>query len=232
MNTRFELVSHKLCPYVQRVAIALAEKGASFERIHIDLADKPDWFIAISPLARVPLLKVDGAVLFESAAICDYLDDTIGPRLHPGAPLARARHRAWIEFASSVLSAIGSFYSAPDAGAFDQRTLELKAKFATVETVFGEGPWFGGAHFSLVDAAFAPALRYFDVFDTIGGFGMFDATPKVSAWRGRLALRPSVIAAVTPDYPALLLAFVRTRRSHLAALHEAAFFTAPMAGRT
>lgn len=232
MSTALELVSHKLCPYAQRVAIALAEKGASFERIYIDLADKPDWFIAISPLAKVPLLKVDGAVLFESAAICDYLDDVIEPRLHPAAPLARARHRAWVEFASSVLSAIGGFYSAPDAGAFDQRRVELQTRFATLEAVLGDGPWFGGAHFSLVDAAFGPALRYFDVFDTIGDFGIFDATPKLDAWRARLALRPSVIGAVTPDYGALLLAFLTARRSQLATLIDAAFLTAPMAGRT
>lgn len=231
MTGRLELVSHKLCPYVQRVAIALAEKGAPFERIYIDLADKPDWFVAMSPLAKVPLLKVDGAVLFESAAICDYLDDVIAPRLHPAAPLARARHRAWIEFASSVLAAIGAFYGAADAAAFDQRRLDLKARFATVEAVLGDGPWFGGEHFSLVDAAFAPALRYFSVFDAIGDFGIFDATPKLDAWRVRLALRPSVIAAVTPDYPALLLAFVRARRSHLAALQAAAAATGPMAAR-
>lgn len=232
MNAPLELVSHKLCPYAQRVAIALAEKGAVFERIYIDLADKPDWFVAISPLAKVPLLKVDGAVLFESAAICDYLDDVIAPRLHPAAPLARARHRGWVEFASSVLSAIGGFYSAADAGAFDQRRLELKARFATLEAELGDGPWFGGAHFSLVDAAFAPVLRYFDVFDRIGSFGIFDGTPRLNAWRARLALRPSVIGAVTPDYPALLLAFLRARRSHLATLNDAVIFTAPVAART
>ena len=68
---KFQLVSHELCPYVQRAAIALAEKGVAFERADIDLAAKPDWFRAASPLGKVPLLLVDGgAVLFESAAIC------------------------------------------------------------------------------------------------------------------------------------------------------------------
>src|SRR5258708_40372906 len=70
------LVSHHLCPYVQRVAIALAERGIAAERVYIDLADKPAWFRALSPLGKVPLLKVDDAVLFESAVICEYLEDT------------------------------------------------------------------------------------------------------------------------------------------------------------
>jgi glutathione S-transferase len=39
-----ELVSHHLCPYVQRAAIVLDEKGIAFDRTYVDLADKPDWF--------------------------------------------------------------------------------------------------------------------------------------------------------------------------------------------
>ena len=51
-----KLISHKLCPYVQRAVIALTEKGVAFERIDIDLANKPDWFLKISPLGKVPVL--------------------------------------------------------------------------------------------------------------------------------------------------------------------------------
>ncbi len=46
MAAPLKLISHKLCPYVQRAVIALAEKGVPFERIDIDLANKPDWFLA------------------------------------------------------------------------------------------------------------------------------------------------------------------------------------------
>ena len=73
---RLTLVSHELCPYVQRAAIALDEKGVAFERVNVDLAVKPDWFLAISPLGKVPLLKVGDAVIFESAVILEYLEET------------------------------------------------------------------------------------------------------------------------------------------------------------
>src|SRR5258708_35355779 len=43
------LVSYDLCPYVQRAAIALSEKGVDFRRVDVDLSDKPEWFRAISP---------------------------------------------------------------------------------------------------------------------------------------------------------------------------------------
>ena len=58
MAAALKLISHKLCPYVQRAVIALTEKGVPFERIDIDLANKPDWFLKISPLGKVPVLLV------------------------------------------------------------------------------------------------------------------------------------------------------------------------------
>ena len=101
--TKLTLISHVLCPYVQRAVIALKEKGVDFERIDVDLADKPAWFLKISPLGKVPLLKVGDDVIFESAVIAEFLEDTVAPTLHPADPVRRADHRAWIEFASVVL---------------------------------------------------------------------------------------------------------------------------------
>ena len=116
MAASLTLVSHHLCPYVQRAAIALAEKGVPFERVNVDLSNKPDWFRAISPLGKVPLLRVrrddSEEVIFESAVILEFLEETEANPLHPADPLARARHRAWIEFGSAILNAIGRFYSA------------------------------------------------------------------------------------------------------------------------
>jgi glutathione S-transferase len=103
MTTQPVLVSHQLCPYVQRVAIVLAEKGADFERRDIDLSARPDWFLAISPLGKTPVLLTGDHALFESNVICEYLDDTLLPKLHPANALQRARHRAWMEFGSTSL---------------------------------------------------------------------------------------------------------------------------------
>lgn len=210
------LVSFDLCPYVQRAAIVLAEKGVPFARRDVDLAAKPDWFEAMSPLGKVPLLQVDGAVLFESAVIVEYLEDTQGPALHPADPLLRARHRAWMEMASSILADIWTIETTPDRDAFEAKAAALRAKFQRLETELGEGPYFAGARFSVVDAAFAPAFRYFDVFDRFVDLGTFAGLPKVQAWRRALAARPSVAGAVVPDYAARLEAFLRRQTSWLA----------------
>lgn len=67
-----KLVSFTTCPFVQRATLILLEKDVSFETEHISLANKPPWFLALSPRGKVPLLLVDGGVaLFESQAICE-----------------------------------------------------------------------------------------------------------------------------------------------------------------
>jgi glutathione S-transferase len=230
--SRLTLVSHHLCPYVQRAAIALTEKGTAFERVAIDLDAKPDWFKAISPLGKVPLLRVarpggGEAVLFESAVICEYIEETEpGPALHPSDAIERAEHRAWIEFASSVLSDIYAVYTTPDAAPFETKRQALAQKFARLEQVLGakpgSGPFFAGSRFSLVDAAFGPVFRYFDVFDTIADLGILTAKPKVAAWRRALADRPSVRSAVAADYPERLWRFLDAQDSHLRTMMRSA----------
>ena len=217
MNHRLTLVSHKLCPYVQRAAIVLAEKGIAFERVDVDLSNKPDWFLRVSPLGKTPVLLVDGEPIFESAVICEYLEDTMLPRLHPENPLHRARHRAWMEFGSAVLNTIAGFYNASDDKALQAKRAGLRNRFEHVEAALGEGPYFGGQHFSVVDAVFGPVFRYFDVFDGIADFGIFDLTPRIRDWRAALAARPSVRDAVDPAYPHLLRRFLAERRSALSA---------------
>ena len=218
------LVSHLLCPYVQRAAIALREKNVPFERIVIDLANKPQWFQDISPLGKVPLLKVrrpEGgeAVLFESNVICEYLEETQpGARLHPEDALTRAQHRAWMEFGSAILGDLWGYETTQDAAVFEQKRQALLAKFQRVEAALGEGPYFAGGSFNLVDAVFAPVFRYFEVFDAISDSHIFDSLPKVDAWRKALAVRPSVREAVVPEYPQHLMEFLKRHQAHLLTL--------------
>lgn len=221
---KLTLVSHFLCPYVQRAVIALKEKEVAFDRIYIDLDQKPDWFNEVSPLGKVPLLLIeqpgrDKAVLFESSVICEFIEETQpGRALHPDGSFDRARHRAWVEFGSSILGDIYAIETTPDAGVFAAKQRTLNDKFMRMEEAVGDGPYFAGNEFSLVDAAFAPVFRYFDVFDQIGDFGILSGKPKVADWRRALAARPSVKTAVGEDYETRLWQFLERRTSHLRAL--------------
>jgi glutathione S-transferase len=217
------LVSHVLCPYVQRAVIALTEKAVPFARRDVDLAAKPAWFTALSPLGKVPLLVVGpldaGSVVFESAVILEYIEDTQANPLHPADPLDRAQHRAWIEFGSAQLATIARLYNAKSEPAFEAECDALRRAFLRLEDELARrrsGPYFAGARMSLVDAAFGPVFRYFDGFEADAGLQLLTGLPRMAAWRTALSERESVRTAVVADYPARLATFLKNRDSVLA----------------
>ena len=223
--TALTLVSHRLCPYVQRAAIALTEKRVPFERVYVDLSDKPDWFRAISPLGKVPLLKVAGshreAAIFESSVILEYLEETQANPLHPADPWERAQHRSWIEFGSALLNGIARLYGARTGVDFERAREHLRQGFERLEAELSDRqarPYFQRDRFTLVDAVFGPIFRYFDVFEDRAGLHTLDGLPWIAGWRDALAHRPSVRNAVGSDYPELLAAFLRNRNAHVSRL--------------
>jgi len=216
---KLTLISHVLCPYVQRSVIALSELGIEFERIDIDLANPPEWFLEISPLGKVPLLKVDDeVVLFESAVIAEFINELADGGLLSTDLVRKAQQRAWIEFASATLDNIGQFYSARTTKSFEQARTGLKNKWRALEDALQHSPFFEGDSFSLVDAAFAPVFRYLDVFEPWFDDPLIELGSKVASWRSQLTNRDSVRNAVSPQYAALLTEFVIDRNSRLGGL--------------
>jgi len=221
---------------VQRSVITLEEKGINYQRTDIDLANKPDWFKALSPTGKVPLLILNDKdslqeVLFESAIICEYLDETTQGSLLPSSPKTRAQARAWIEFSSAMLNQIGQLYNAKNKAEFEiiQDTLAGQFKYLNHELRKGLTPelipelkkdpepaYFNGAEFSLVDAAFAPVFRYFDVFEQYVEITCMQGLEAVRQWRENLAKRPAVIKAVSEDYHPALIEFVKKKKGYLA----------------
>lgn len=204
-DPKLELVSFKTCPYVQRAVIVLKEKAVPFDITYIDLANPPRWFATISPLGKVPLLKVGGTVLFESAVIAEYLDEVYLPHLHPRDPLRRAHNRAWIEYASNLLAEQYQMLMAPDRAAFDAAAARLAASLDRLEAQLGEGPWFNGEAFALVDCAFAPLLMRVTLMEPQLRLGLLAGRPRLHEWSEALLARESVRDSVPPDYPALLI---------------------------
>ena len=210
------LISHKLCPYVQRAVIALEEQGIDYKRIDIDLSNPPEWFKRLSPLGKVPLLLVDDdKVLFESAVIAEYINDIGSAELLAGNPIDKARQRAWIEFASAALDNIGALYSASGEKSFARAASQLESKWRQLEANLGESIFFSGDKFSLVEAAFAPMFRYLDLFEQLVELKFLHDYPGVAGWRKSLRERESVQRAVRPDYQNLLAEFIAARDSYL-----------------
>lgn len=221
-HTPLTLISHPLCPFVQRAAIVLLEKGVPFDRVDIDLAAKPAWFLALSPTGKVPLLKISGddgpdVVLFESMAICEYLEETqAGVSLYPADALCRARQRGWIEFGTATLADAWQFLNATDSGTAEMKQAALRGRLWQLEAILTAEPYFSGAAFGMVDAVFAPLFRYVDLLAPAVTQPIFDGLPRVNAWRTALATRQSVMSAVAPDYAERFRQHLRLQRALLA----------------
>ena len=212
------LISHHLCPYVQRAIIALTEKNIIFERIDIDLTKKPNWFLQMSPLGKTPILKIDEVSIFESVVIIEYLEETQSNPLHPTSPLERANNRSWIEFSSVLLNNISALYSAPNKTEFEEKLKKLNTNFNHLEKNLSNTPYFNGKNFSLVDACFAPVFRYFDNLDDVKEIALWEDKPRTSKWRKELIKQPSVDAAVSKNYPVNLQQFLKNKKSYLSKL--------------
>jgi glutathione S-transferase len=208
---RLELVSFKTCPFVQRAAIVLLEKAVPFEITYIDQAKKPDWFLKISPLGKVPLLKVDGTILFESAVIAEYLDEAYPPPLHPADALRRAHNRAWIEFSSTLLSSQFQMLMSPDRAAFDAAAANFGELLNRLEAELGAGPFFNGTALALVDCAFAPLFMRMAIMEPHLKLGAFAQRPGIQAWSKLLLARAAVQRSVVPDFADVLIDSWRVR---------------------
>lgn len=207
-----KLISFDLCPFVQRSVITLLEKKQEVEIEYIDLNAKPDWFLKISPFGKVPVLQVGDTTLFESAVINEYIDETVGARLHPEDPLERAIHRAWIEFGSGLLMEnyrLSMAKTDQDAKAIAESIRSMLARLEEQVAL----PYFSGDAFSLVDAALAPALQRMQWCENIVSMDLFDNTPRVAQWRDALLERDSVKASLKDGTEAIFVDYLRGKGS-------------------
>jgi len=166
------LVAAARCPYCARVRIALAEKELDYERVEVDLSDRPQWLLELNPPAgRVPVLD-DGFILPESEVIMAYLEELHPtPALLPPGPAERAGARLLVHRFDELL---GDDYYAFRRG--DDNRLSARLEELPV----------GRSLFS--DIAYVPwVLRARDMLDV-------KLPERLDAWVEELSRRPSVAA--------------------------------------
>lgn len=215
----YKIVGHRLCPYVQRVVIVMIEKGIDFERVDIDLDNKPAWLGDISPGRQVPVFWAGrDEWLFESGVIVRYLDQVTEGGLLPSDPWPRACHEAWMAYADGMLNIVARMiYRDVDASAFANSLRELEERLRIVDDRFQPKKYFAGDAFGLVDAVFATLFRYFSVFDRVSETKLNDSLPqKLTEWWALVGSRKSVKDAVPPTYEAELIQFIAQKESHAA----------------
>jgi glutathione S-transferase len=223
---KYMLVSFKTCPWVQRSAIVLREKGTPFEFRHIEPDNRPDWFLAISPHKKVPVLRIDDRIsLFESNAINEYLDETIAPRLHPEDPVERAINRAWTDYVPTFAGTVTATAYADSEAEYDAAAAKIPEAFARLDKALekqGKGPFFNGPRYSLVDAAYAPFLQRYFFLDRVKRLGHIEQFPRLRGWAEALLARPSTHSFPPDEFEAMYRANLKRRNKWVSRFIEPA----------
>ncbi|MCO7225642.1 glutathione S-transferase family protein [Pleionea sp. CnH1-48] len=209
-----ELISFELCPFVQRSVITLLKKDVDFKITYIDLANKPDWFLALSPLGKVPVLRVDDDVLFESAVINEYLDEITPGSLLPQEALPKAKARAWIEYSSQQLMNQYQLTMAKTEADFKEKSNNVSVGLQRLEAVI-QGSYFNGDDFSLVDSALAPLLMRYSILERQLGHRFIERGSKLEALSHNLLEQHYVKQSVVGDFKQKLLTYLDRNQSYL-----------------
>lgn len=207
--------------------IVMRAKSVEFEVTYINLRDKPDWFLKISPHGKVPVLLVDGEPLFESNAIAEYLDEVVTPSLHPADPFKRARNRAWTDYVPTFSSLLGGVYYADEETALPEAKARARVGLGRLEQAIqnergNDGPYFNGDELCLVDAAYAPFFQRFTFVEEKLQTGLLAEFPAVGAWSKSLLSLEEVTGSVADSFDAEFVAALDRRKAFAASLFAAA----------
>ena len=217
----YELVSFELCPYVQRARLIMLSREIAHSVTYIDLVDPPPWFFDSSPLGQVPLLRMgDDDALFESLAICEFLNEVHDCAIWSEDPRQRAEERAIVGVSNACLSDLNQALSSNERPGFARAREALEDKWDWLDTVLDErsGPLFGGDRISMPDAAFAAiALQLGVVNDKLQLLDEDDAA-NVASWFEALRNDAVVQQSVVENYADLLMQSVLRRQSHAASV--------------
>ena len=213
---KIKLITSTLSPYGQRVEITLIEKNIPYEKQEIDLANKPDFLAKDSPISKVPLLYVDDKPLFESIAICEYLEEAFTQNpLHPKDLYLRAWHRGWMEFSNGILaSTFGLIYS-QDQQSFDLKKAEIVGKLKILDANLKFNPYFDGDQYSMVDICLASAFKPLTFIDKKFTLELFDLHKNVATYVEGAVTRGSVHKALSSDYEDVFKKFIEKKKSHI-----------------
>ncbi len=201
--SELKLYGANVCPFVHRARLALAEKGLEHEYVAIDLRNKPDWYHQVLPTGKVPLLEHQGNRIWESAIVCEYLEEAFPqPALLPQQPGGRAEARIWVAWTGDVL--VSLYYRLlreQDASAWDTHKAELRTALEKLDSTLANGPWLLGDQLTLADLELYPWFERWAVLEHYRAFPVPAELSNLTRWIAELAKRPAVAAiAEKPEF--------------------------------
>ncbi|XXG63329.1 hypothetical protein AAC387_Pa05g1552 [Persea americana] len=143
------------CPFTQRVLLTLEEKHLPYDVKLIDLANKPEWFLKISPQGKVPLIKLDEKWIADSDVITQALEEK-----YPDPPLAVPPEKASV--GSKIFPAFVSFLKSKDPNDGTEQVL-LTELTSFNDHIRENGPFINGKEISSADLSLGPKLHHLEI---------------------------------------------------------------------
>lgn len=212
------LIGHRLCPYVQRVAMVLSQNAIPHSRTDIALDDKPDWFHAMSPTGNVPVLVIDDdKTLFEAAAICQYLDALTWRKLYPTDAYERALHQGIAAVGEKILSLTADLiYRDFSEDRVDATLHQIDGQLSIVTELLAPRTIENNAPLDMLDMLFATIFRPFPLISVGLNRDLFAGFEGLRKWADGLARHKTVRDVVPPTYVMEMHAFVAQKNGYLA----------------
>jgi len=211
-----KVISFTICPFVQRVTALLEAKQIDYRVEYISLSDKPDWFLAISPLGQVPVLVTEqGDALFDSDAIVEYLEEAYPVLLPERSLVEKARDRALSTLASKHYLSQCSAQRSANKEILQERKAKLNKAFATMEQQLGDGQFYAGDKIGLVDLAWLVLLHRAAIVERASGFDFLAGFIKLKAWQTSLLATGLAERSVSEQFDEAFSSFYLAENSWL-----------------
>jgi glutathione S-transferase len=183
-----------------RTRMVLHEKGIDFEVHEVDLGNKSEEFLSVSPYGKVPVLRVNGTSLYESNIVNEYLEEVYDPpRLMPENPEDRASVRSWMAFADDYFfPSVYRVRMGLQRGYSEDEIQEAKEKLYDALSRLErrlEGEEYLVGDYTLADIAHAGNFHRLGVLAKSGEVSL-EKYPRVMVWIGRVESRESYEASV------------------------------------
>ena len=200
-----KIYSSARCPYAQRTRMLMIDKEIPFELTEVDLRSKPDWFLAVSPYGKVPVIVDDGQTIYESAIINEYLDEKYkNVPMMPKEPVERAKARIWMDYCTNkylILSRKLLLDNGNEELQIENKK-KMKESLLYIEKECFEknanGPFWLGNNISLVDLHYAPFFERFGAFKELFGVEWPEECVKIADWWSAIQKRDSFKMTVLP----------------------------------
>ena len=209
-----KLISFPICPFVQRSVITLNYKKVPYDIEYIDLKNKPEWFIKISPLGKVPVLQIDNSnIIFESTVINELIDELNPPITLAKNPIEKAKERAWIAYSDTLMSDMHSIFR--NSNDYKSTIANLMSKLSKLEEVISDKGFFKGNEFSILDSSYAPIFFRMQYLNDLINNNQLMKLKKVNHWVNNLLDKDYVKQSVREDFETSFKEFIRNNNSDI-----------------